>query len=137
MPIILIPLITVLVNDFLKVIVNFFRTWKFKLSLMFKSWWMPSWHTSFVASALTVVFLELWPGSIEFMITAIFAIIVIYDARWIRRKTWYHAEILNKLQFLKKLDESLWHTNFEVIMWFIFSVLFSFFLWKTWYFVVY
>lgn len=137
MPIILIPLITVLVNDFLKIIVNFFKTWKFKLSLMFKSWWMPSWHTSFVASALTVVFLELWPGSIEFMITAIFAIIVIYDARWIRRKTWYHAEILNKLQFLKKLDESLWHTNFEVIMWFIFSVLFSFFLWKTWYFVVY
>ena len=137
MPIILIPLITVLVNDFLKIIVNFFKTWKFKLSLMFKSWWMPSWHTSFVASALTVVFLELWPGSIEFMITAIFAIIVIYDARWIRRKTWYHAEILNKLQFVKKLDESLWHTNFEVIMWFIFSVLFSFFLWKTWYFVVY
>ena len=137
MPIILIPLIAALVNDFLKIIVNFFKTWKFKLSLMFKSWWMPSWHTSFVASALTVVFLELWPGSIEFMITAIFAIIVIYDARWIRRKTWYHAEILNKLQFLKKLDESLWHTNFEVIMWFIFSVLFSFFLWKTWYFIVY
>ena len=136
MPIILIPLITVLVNDFLKIIVNFFKTWKFKLSLMFKSWWMPSWHTSFVISALTVVFLELWPGSVEFMITAVFAIIVIYDARWIRRKTWYHAEILNKLQFVKKLDESLWHTNFEVIMWFIFSVLFSFFLWKTWYFVV-
>lgn len=136
MPLILIPLITVVLNDFLKVIVYFFQTWKFKISLMFRSWWMPSWHTSFVSSVLTVVFLELWPWSVEFMITAIFSIIVMYDARWIRRKSWYHAEILNKMQKDRKLDESLWHTNWEVAFWFLVSVLFSFFLWKTWFFVI-
>lgn len=136
MPIILIPLLTVVINDFLKVLYNFFKTWEFKLSLMFRSWWMPSWHTSFVSSALTVVFLELWPWSIDFMITAAFAIIIMYDARWIRRKSWYHAEVLNKIQKERKLDESLWHTNLEVAWWFIISVLVSFFLWKTWYFIV-
>jgi acid phosphatase family membrane protein YuiD len=136
MPLIIIPLITVLINDFLKVVFHFLRTWKFKLSLMFRSWGMPSWHTSFVASAMTVVFLELWPWSIEFMMTATFAIIIMYDARWIRRKSWYHAEILNKILWEKKLDESLWHTNTEVFLWLMLSVLISFFLWKTGYFVI-
>jgi len=143
MPLILIPLLTVLVNDFLKVIVKFFKTWKFRISLMFKSWWMPSWHTAFVSSALTVVFLELWPWSIEFMVTAIFAIIVMYDARWIRKKAWDQAKAINRLQKnniedwnVEKLEEVLWHSNLEVMWWFIFWVLFSFFLWKTWYFLI-
>ena len=148
MPIVLIPLLTVLVNDFLKVVYNFFKTWKFKLSLMFKSWWMPSWHTSFVSSALTVVFLELWPWSIEFMITLVFAVIVMYDARWIRRKAWEQAWIINILQKkiiestkkdhleFEKLDEILWHSNLEVALWFVFWALFSFCLWKTWFFLI-
>lgn len=143
MPLILIPLLTVLANDFLKVIVNFLKKWEFKISLMFKSWWMPSWHTAFVSSVLTVVFLELWPWSIEFMITAIFAIIVMYDARWIRKKAWDQAKAINKLQKEKiknleekKLDEILWHSNLEVVWWFIFWVLLSFYLWKTWLFII-
>jgi len=142
-PLILIPLLTVLANDFLKVIVNFLKKWEFKISLMFKSWWMPSWHTAFVSSVLTVVFLELWPWSIEFMITAIFAIIVMYDARWIRKKAWDQAKAINKLQKEKiknleekKLDEILWHSNLEVVWWFIFWVLLSFYLWKTWLFII-
>lgn len=143
MPLILIPLLTVLVNDFLKVIVKFFQTWKFRISLMFKSWWMPSWHTAFVSSALTVVFLELWPWSIEFMITAIFAIIVMYDARWIRKKAWDQAKMINKIQEdrikkweVEKLEEILGHTNLEVAWWFVFWALFSFYLWKTWIFLI-
>lgn len=148
MPLILIPLLTVLINDFLKVIFNLFKTWEFKILLMFKSWWMPSWHTAFVSSALTVVFLELWPWSVEFMVTAIFAIIVMYDARWIRKKAWEQARIINILQKkiienskknnleFEKLDEILWHSNLEVAWWFIFWVLFSFYLWKTWFFLI-
>ena len=142
MPLVLIPLLTVFANDFLKVIVNFFIKKEFKISLMFKSWWMPSWHTAFVSSALMIVFLEKWPWSIEFMITAVFAIIVMYDARWIRKKSWDQAKAINKLQKEKiknweekKLDEILWHSNLEVMWWFIFWVLFSFYLWKTWFFL--
>ena len=127
MPVVLIPLLTVVANDFLKVIVNFLKTGKFKLSLMFKSWWMPSWHTSFVSSALTVVFLEMWPWSVEFMIAAVFSIIVMYDARWIRRKAWWHARALNILQKEVQFDEVLWHSNLEVIWWFIFWILSGFF----------
>ena len=136
MPIILIPIITVIVNDFIKAIIQSIKNKKFDIRWMFRSWWMPSWHSSFVWSAITVTFLELWPGSIEFMLAVVFWLLFMYDARWIRRKAWKHAEILNEMQDKYKLDEVLWHTSLEVLVWALFGIIFSFILWKTWLFMV-
>lgn len=136
MPIILIPIITVIINDFLKVIIKFIKTKKFDIKRMFKSWGMPSGHTSFVSSAMTITFLEIWPGSIEFMLATVFWVLFMHDARWLRRKAWSHAKILNTIQNHTKLDELIWHTSLEVIVWAFLWMIISFFLWKTWLFAV-
>lgn len=136
MPLVLIPIITVIVNDFIKFIVQWIKANKFDIKWMFHSWWMPSGHSAFVSSAMTVTFLEVWPWSIEFMLAAVFWTLVMYDARWIRRKAGYHARVLNKIQDEHYLDEVLWHSTVEVVTWAFFWMIFSFLLWKTWYFVL-
>ena len=135
MPLVLIPIITVLVSDFIKALIKAYNSKKFDIRWMFHSGWMPSGHSSFVSSAITVVFLEMWPASIEFMLATVFWILVMYDARWIRRKAGDHAKILNRLQKEDSLDEIIWHSSSEVLAGAIFWILFSFILWKTGYFL--
>lgn len=135
MPIIIIPLIVILINDFTKCIVRFFISWKFEIKWMFHSWWMPSWHSALAWSLIAITFLENWSYSIEFMIATIFWILLMYDARWIRAEAWKHAKILNEIQKNQILDESLWHTSKQVVFWAIFWFIISYLLWKTWLFL--
>lgn len=88
---------------------------------------MPSSHTASVAALSTACGLEFGFGSPFFALSAIFGMIVMYDATGIRRASGMQAELLNDLvaelrQLLtegfapKPLKELLGHTYLEVFV---------------------
>jgi len=89
---------------------------------------MPSGHSSFVSSAVVVVAYYEGLGSIAFMFTSALALIVMYDAINLRGETGKHAKALNKIDPTLKLEESLGHNHFEVIVGAIFGALIAFLL---------
>ena len=85
---------------------------------------MPSSHSSFVTSLAMLVGFDKGFASTEFAITAVFAIIVMYDDSGVRRAVGKQAEILNqivddffhgKFDQHKKLKELVGHTPKEVL----------------------
>ena len=85
---------------------------------------MPSSHSSFVTSLAMLVGFDKGFASTEFAITAVFAIIVMYDASGVRRAVGKQAEILNqivddffhgKFDQHNKLKELVGHTPKEVL----------------------
>ena len=85
---------------------------------------MPSSHSSFVTSLAMLVGFDKGFASTEFAITAVFAIIVMYDASGVRRAVGKQAEILNqivddffhgKFDQHKKLKELVGHTPKEFL----------------------
>ena len=85
---------------------------------------MPRSHSSFVTSLAMLVGFDKGFASTEFAITAVFAIIVMYDASGVRRAVGKQAEILNqivddffhgKFDQHKKLKELVGHTPKEFL----------------------
>lgn len=88
----------------------------------------PSSHTSTVSALATACGLNFGFDSPYFAISAVFALIVIYDAFTLRRETGKHAEVLNQIMedFYRykriqasHLKELIGHTRFEVFFGFI------------------
>jgi acid phosphatase family membrane protein YuiD len=86
---------------------------------------MPSSHAAGVTALATSVGLSYGFNSGLFAITAIFALIIMFDAQGVRRQTGQQAEILNKImediyfkRVLKeeRLKELLGHTPVEVLI---------------------
>ena len=78
---------------------------------------MPSSHSSFVTSLAMLVGFDKGFASTEFAITAVFAIIVMYDASGVRRAVGKQAEILNQIVddfFHGKFDQ---HKKLKRISW--------------------
>ena len=97
---------------------------KFDFKRIIISGGMPSSHSSFVTSLAMLVGFDKGFASTEFAITAVFAIIVMYDASGVRRAVGKQAEILNqivddffhgKFDQHKKLKELVGHTPKEVL----------------------
>jgi len=97
---------------------------------------MPSSHTASVAALSTACGLEFGFDSPFFALSAIFGMIVMYDATGIRRASGMQAELLNDLvaelrQLLtegfapKPLKELLGHTYLEVFVGFLLGILVS------------
>lgn len=93
-------------------------------SRIFMSGGMPSSHSSFVTSLSTLVGIYEGFDSTEFAISAVFALIIMYDASGVRRAVGKQAAILNKivedLQNKKHIEhetlkELIGHTPKEVI----------------------
>ncbi|MCS1351752.1 divergent PAP2 family protein [Mechercharimyces sp. CAU 1602] len=68
---------------------------------------MPSSHTSAVTSLATAVGLQEGMDSPIFALSAVFAVIVMYDATGVRRQAGMHAQVLNQLRndFASLMDE--------------------------------
>lgn len=86
---------------------------------------MPSSHSSFVTALAVLVGFDKGFASTEFAITAVFAIIVMYDASGVRRAVGKQAEILNqivddffhgKFDQHERLKELVGHTPKEVLV---------------------
>jgi len=83
--------------QFIKVPLAFIATRKFDWRLLTSTGGMPSSHSAAVTALATSIALEEGFHSPLFAISAIFGIIVMFDATGIRRHAGYHATVLNQL----------------------------------------
>lgn len=135
---ILIPLITVVLAQITKAIVETLSYKKFNLTrLLDGSGGMPSSHSAFSFSLLTTIGLGEGITSSIFALTFVFACITAYDAMGIRYESGKQAQMLNHMsakmnlgaQF-GKLKEKVGHKPIEVLCGIIFGILFSLILYR-------
>lgn len=122
-PYLFIPLIAWAVAQVLKVIIDSARHRRLDISRIGSAGGMPSSHTSMVLSLTTVIGARRGIASPEFAISAIFSVVVMYDATGVRRAVGIQARVLNRIvddllrqQGIKeeRLRELFGHTPFEV-----------------------
>jgi acid phosphatase family membrane protein YuiD len=111
---------------------KFFTAWirshTFHLHVLFTTGRMPSSHSALVCSLAAVTGMQYGLGSAYFAISAIFALVVMYDARGVRQESGHHARILNRMvrevfsghpisdEDYRELKELLGHTAGEVLV---------------------
>ncbi len=134
MPIFFIPIIALIINNFLKFFVQSLNEWKINIKWLYHTWKMPSWHAAFCSSALVLVFLIKWFNSLEFIIIFIIYSIIIHDAIAVRQNIWKQAVILNKIQSRTRFNEVIWHNYSELIVWTILWIMSSYAIYETWFF---
>lgn len=113
----------------IKTIIDFLITKKLTLERLVGSGGMPSCHSATVCALSVAAALEHGLGSPVFALAAIFAIIVMYDARGVRRETGTQAVIINqimdyfnsehpeKIKFTQEnLKELIGHTPLQVLI---------------------
>jgi uncharacterized protein len=83
--------------QFIKVPLQYIATRKFDWSLLTSTGGMPSSHSGAVTALATAIGLEEGLGSPYFAISAIFGIIVMFDASGVRRHAGEQATVLNRL----------------------------------------
>lgn len=119
------------IAQIIKTIIDFAVSGKLKLERLVGSGGMPSCHSATVVSLATICALMFGADSCQFAISAIFAIVVIYDARGVRRETGNQAVIINEIMDLlknptderyknpqfsqEKLKELIGHTPLQVL----------------------
>ncbi len=113
--IILIPFAAYIVATLLKGIF-LSNKWKFHLQAMLSTGGMPSGHSALVSSLATSIGIKYGPLNDLFVLSLVFAAIVIYDAMNIRFQSGLHAHALNALKGEKKLNESLGHLPSETLV---------------------
>lgn len=94
---------------------------------LFGSGGMPSSHSATVCALATAAGWEYGGGSFPFAICAILAIVVMYDARGVRRETGLQAQVINEMMeffqnmgkpisYQEKLKEFVGHTPMQVLV---------------------
>ncbi|MCX6003196.1 MAG: divergent PAP2 family protein [Chloroflexi bacterium] len=125
--ILVIPLCTWAITQTLKTVVALAQGKGFDLSYFFGSGGMPSTHSAMVSALATAVAMTDGFGSTFFAISAILAVIVMYDAAGVRQSVGQQSVVLNRIirelrdrQPLIKLEadlrELMGHTPFQVIV---------------------
>ncbi len=79
----------------LKTLIHLLMTKEFHAERLVGSGGMPSSHSSTVCALTTAASMVYGPGSAEFAISFILAVIVMYDAMGVRRETGKQARLLN------------------------------------------
>jgi acid phosphatase family membrane protein YuiD len=133
-PFILVPLLTGIFTQLVKFALSVIRHKKVEIKYLFTPGHMPSSHTSFVVSLVTVVGYYSGIDSIEFAIAVCLAYVVIYDAMNIRihigRNGAAINRIVNELNLPSRplLKERVGHLPQEVLVGGILGFAFSMFL---------
>jgi len=115
------------VSQILKVFVVLAREKRLDLWFLVRSGGMPSSHTALVCSLAAVMAITQGFSSVAFAITAILAVVVMYDAAGVRHAVGRQSIILNRIvkELLEKrprgeverdLREFIGHTPFQVIV---------------------
>lgn len=114
------------IAQILKTIIHMCFTKEFVAERLVGSGGMPSSHSATVCALATATYFKFSADSFEFAIAAILAIIVMYDARGVRRETGIQARLLNEilnifkdmgrseLSTYDKLKEFVGHTPLQV-----------------------
>ena len=112
----------------LKTLIHMWLTRSFTPERMVGSGGMPSSHSSTVVALAAAAYFEYGASSFEFAISAILAIVVMYDARGVRRETGKQAELLNdiirifedmgrsEISAHDRLKELVGHTPLQVVI---------------------
>ena len=125
--VLIIPICSWAIAQVMKVIITLLRKKQLDLRFLVVSGGMPSSHSAFVTALATSVALIEGLGSVAFGISAIFALIVIYDAAGVRRSVGQQSVILNRIirEFRDRrpvselghdLREFVGHTQLQVII---------------------
>lgn len=95
------------IAQLIKTIIDFSISGKLNMERLVGSGGMPSCHSATVCSLATISLLVYGAESFQFAVTAMLAIIVMYDARGVRRETGNQAVIINEIMeyLLNPLDE--------------------------------
>ena len=119
------PAFAWMVAQFTKMLCGFCKTKKMDFSYMVSTGGMPSAHSAMACGLMTSVGMVEGFGSVLFVISLMFAMVVMFDASTVRRAAGQQARVLNQMaeelfkrhRFpQKKLAELLGHTRFEVFM---------------------
>ncbi|MBQ8834519.1 MAG: divergent PAP2 family protein [Oscillospiraceae bacterium] len=95
-----------LIAQVLKTLINAVMNKKLSLERMVGDGGMPSGHSATVTSLATLSALTYGPGSFQFAVTAILALIVCHDAMGVRQETGKQAIIINEMmEVFKTLSE--------------------------------
>ena len=117
-----------LIAQILKTMIHLFFTKKFVAERLVGSGGMPSSHSATVCALCTATSYEYGPGSFEFAICLIVALVVMYDAMGVRRETGIQASVLNDIiktfsdmgrsefDTNEKLKEFVGHTPLQVLV---------------------
>lgn len=97
-----------LVAQVSKTIIHLLLTKSFTAERLVGSGGMPSSHSATVCALATASGYYYGPGSFEFAISLIFAIVVMYDAMGVRRETGNQAKLLNEMI---EIFEKMGHTE--------------------------
>lgn len=111
----------------IKTIIHLILTRKFVAERLVGSGGMPSSHSATVCALTTAIIINEGIQSPLFAMSAILAIIVMYDARGVRRETGIQATVLNELvgiieklgadvTYDEKLKEFVGHTPLQVLV---------------------
>ena len=112
------PFLAWLVAGILKFLINSLRAKRFAFDLIGYGG-LPSNHSAIVSSMATLIALKEGFNSPAFGVAIALAFIVILDASSLRRQVGKHAEVINKLNLLKRtalplLRERMGHTRVEI-----------------------
>jgi acid phosphatase family membrane protein YuiD len=99
-------LISIVLAQALKIPLHFFKTGKWKPNLILQTGGMPSSHSAGVTSLTTFIALKRGIPSIDFALSLIFGLIVMYDAQGIRRQT---GELTLKVNDMGELVDKIHH----------------------------
>lgn len=125
------------VAQVLKTLIDAYLNKGFHFERLTGSGGMPSSHSATVCALATASALEYGGGSFEFAVSAIVAIIVMYDARGVRRETGLQAQVINEmidffknmgkpLSYEEKLKEFVGHTPLQVFVGALLGILIGF-----------
>lgn len=84
--------------QFVKIPIHFLFTKKLDISLMTSTGGMPSSHSAAVTALTTAIAFEAGLGSPLFAVSAIFAVIVMFDATGIRYQAGQQAVVINQMR---------------------------------------
>ncbi len=124
-PVLLAALTAWLIAQVLKVLIEYLLLKRWNWALVFQAGGMPSSHSAMVSATALSIGLMVGFGTAVFAVSAIFAMIVIYDATGVRRESGKQAVLINSIieEFSKgkippqdKLKEVLGHTPGEAIL---------------------
>lgn len=113
---IVIPILTGIVIQCIKFIIETIKTKKINISRLFDGMGgMPSTHSGITASLSTIIYLNCGIESPLTSIVIIFSLLVIYDSMGIRYESSKHAYILNKITN-SNLNDRLGHKPIETLL---------------------
>lgn len=116
-----------LLAQLIKTALHGILTKEFRAERLVGSGGMPSSHSATVCALAAAVYYEYSASSVEFALSLIFAIVVMYDAMGVRRETGIQAKLLNdiigifegmgrnELSAYDRLKEFIGHTPLQVL----------------------